>query len=88
MWKVSDTNPTTISRVTMVTRDKNGNTVEAPVSVHPRKAVKMSATGAGRLRECVNIQGLYELEFKRGFVKTAVGRAVRLQECPLRKLRL
>ena len=32
----------------------------------------MSANGAGRLRECVNAESLYELEFKRGFVKVAM----------------
>ena len=29
-------------------------TVEAPVSGHPQKAETACATGAGRLRECVN----------------------------------
>ena len=33
-----------------------------------------------------NIESLYELEFKQGFVKAAVSRAVRLQECLLRAL--
>ena len=32
------------------------STVEAPVSGHPREAEKVSATGAGRLRECVNTE--------------------------------
>ena len=32
------------------------NIVEAPVSGHPREAEKVSATGAGRLRECVNTE--------------------------------
>ena len=32
------------------------NTVEDPVSGHPRKAENVSATGAGWLRECVNIE--------------------------------
>ena len=32
------------------------NTVKAPVSGHPREAEKASATGAGRLRECVNTE--------------------------------
>ena len=32
----------------------NQNTVEAPVSGHPREAEKMSATGAGHVQECVN----------------------------------
>ena len=41
----------------------------------------------------VNIQSLHDHEllysqFKRGFVKAAVSRAVRLRECPLRELRL
>ena len=31
-------------------------TVEAPVSGHPREAEKVSATGAGRLRKCVNTE--------------------------------
>ena len=31
-------------------------TVEAPVSGHPREAEKVSATGAGRLQECVNTE--------------------------------
>ena len=34
-----------------VTNQKWGNTVEALVSGHPRDAIKMSVTGAGRLRE-------------------------------------
>ena len=59
-------------------------TVEAPVSGNPREAEKVFASGAGRLRECVN--AVYELEFKRNFVKAS--RAVCEQECPLRKLRL
>ena len=29
-------------------------TVKAPVSGHPQEVEKVSATGAGRLRECVN----------------------------------
>ena len=29
-------------------------TVETPVSGHPREGEKVSATAAGRLRECVN----------------------------------
>ena len=32
------------------------DTVKAFVSGHPREAEKMSATGAGRLRECVNTE--------------------------------
>ena len=32
------------------------NKVEASVSGHPREAEKVSATGAGRLRECVNTE--------------------------------
>ena len=31
-------------------------TDKAPVSGHPREAEKVSATGAGRLRECVNTE--------------------------------
>ena len=50
------------------------HTVESPVSGHTRDAEKVSATGAGRLRECENS------EFKRGFVKAAVSRAVRKLE--------
>ena len=34
----------------------NYNTVEAPISGHPREAEKVSASGAGRLRECVNTE--------------------------------
>ena len=30
--------------------------VEAPVSGHPREAEKVSETGAGRLRECINTE--------------------------------
>ena len=32
------------------------STVEAPLSGHSREAEKVSATGAGRLRECVNTE--------------------------------
>ena len=32
------------------------STVEAPVSGHPLEAEKVSTTGAGRLRECVNTE--------------------------------
>ena len=40
----------------------------------------MSATGAERLRECVNTEFVYnKLEFKRGSAKAAVSRAVRLR---------
>ena len=31
-------------------------TVEASISGHPREAEKLSATGAGRLRECANTE--------------------------------
>ena len=41
----------------------NPNTVEAPVSGHPREAEKVSSTSL--------LQSLYELEFKRGFVQPA-----------------
>ena len=34
------------------------------------------------------MQSLYELEFKRSFVKVAESRAVCLRECPLRELLL
>ena len=53
------------------------DTVEAPVSGHPREGEKVSqSTGVGLL---------YELESKRGFVKAAASRAVRLRECPFRE---
>ena len=39
-----------------------------------------------RLRECVNTE--FVKEFKRGFVKAVVSRAVRLRERPLRELLL
>ena len=58
------------------------DSMEAPVSRHPWEAETVSATGTGHLRECVNT------EYKQGFVKAAVSRAVHLQECPLRELRL
>ena len=58
---------------------------KALVSGHPRDAKKVSVTGAGRLRE-LKIQSLYESREKRGFVKAAVSRAVRLRECPLGEL--
>ena len=50
-----------------------------------------SENGRGRLRECplrgcVNTKFVWE--FKRGSVMAAVGRAVRLRECPLRQLPL
>ena len=32
------------------------STVEAPISGHLREAEKVFATGAGRLRECVNTE--------------------------------
>ena len=32
------------------------DTVEAPVSGHPRETEKVSATGTGHLRECVNTE--------------------------------
>ena len=51
-------------------------TVEAPVSGNPREVEKVSETGAGRLRKCVNA----ELEFKRGFVKAAVSRELSAYE--------
>ena len=38
-----------------------------------------------RLRECVKTEFVWE--FKRGFVKAVVSRAVRLQECPLSRAR-
>ena len=48
----------------------NINTVEINVSVHPREAEKVSATGVAAFTGmCIKIQSLYELEFKRGFVK-------------------
>ena len=34
-------------------------TVKAPVSGHPREAEKVSATGAGRLRECINTEFVF-----------------------------
>ena len=34
------------------------STVDAPVRGHPREAEEVSAAGAGRLRECVNLQSL------------------------------
>ena len=43
---------------------QSGNTVEAPVGGHPREAEKVSVTGAGRLRKCVNT------EFVRARVQT------------------
>ena len=39
-----------------MTSEEEENTVEAPVCGHPREAEKVSATGAGRLRECVNAE--------------------------------
>ena len=35
---------------------KHLDTVEAPVSGHPWETEKVSATGAGRLRECVKTE--------------------------------
>ena len=64
------------------------NTVEAPISGHPREAEIVSATGVGRLWKCVLVQSLYELDLKQGFVKAAVSRAARLRECSLTELRL
>ena len=46
--------------------------MEAPVSGHTREAEKVSATGAGRLQECVNTEFVGTIDFKRGFVKAAV----------------
>ena len=34
----------------------DNNTVKAPISENPREAKKVSATGAGRLRECINTE--------------------------------
>ena len=48
-------------------------------SSHKRKssgAEIVSVTGAGRLQECLNTE--FELEFKQGFVKAAISRAVHL----------
>ena len=56
-------------------------------STHPREAKVVSVTGTGSLPECVN-KGFVWTQVKRGFVKAAVSRAVRLRECPLRELRL
>ena len=36
--------------------EEDENTVEGPLSGHPREAEKVSATGAGGLRECVNTE--------------------------------
>ena len=47
---------------------------------HPREAKKVPVTGASRLREC-KIRSLYGSLEKRGFVKAAVGRAIRLRVC-------
>ena len=41
--------------------------------------VEAPATGAGRFRECVNTEFVYELDIKRGLVNAAVSRAVRLR---------
>ena len=40
------------------------------------------------IQRASTVQSLYGLEFKQGFVKAAVSRAVRLRECPFRELRL
>ena len=45
----------------------------------------MSVTGAACLRECKNTEFVGSWE-KRGFVKAAVSRTVRLGECPLEEL--
>ena len=45
--------------------------VEALVSGHLREVENVSTTGAGPYRN-VQIQSLYELEFKQGFVKAAL----------------
>ena len=59
-------------------------TVEAPVSGHHREAERVSTTGAGQLQEYINLYRVcHELhvEFKQGFVKAAINRAVRLRVC-------
>ena len=57
--------------------------MDALVSGHPRDVKRVSLTGAGRLREINGkIQSSYVSCGKRGFVKAAVSRAVRLPECP------
>ena len=59
-------------------------TVEAPVSGHPREAEKLSETGTGRLRDCVNTEFVYWwARVQTGFFFKAavsmVSRAVRLR---------
>ena len=49
------------------------------------KKLAVSVTRAGCLRECKNTEFVGSWE-KRGFVKAAVSRAVRLGECPLEEL--
>ena len=49
------------------------------------KNLSVSVTGAACLRECKNTEFVGSWE-KRGFVKAAVSRTVRLGECPLEEL--
>ena len=56
-----------------------GNTVEAPVSGHPWETEKVSVTGAQALTGMM----LLSSEFRQGFVKAVVSRAVCLPECLL-----
>ena len=56
-------------------------TVKAPVSGHPWEAQKCPQLELAAKRNVSNLQSLYELEFKQGFVKAAVSRAVHLREC-------
>ena len=59
--------------------------MKALVSGNSQKAKKVSVTGAVRLRKCKNTEFVCRNGdlVKRGFVKVAVSRAVRLRECPL-----
>ena len=68
-------------------KNNRNNTVEVLVSGHPPGVKKVSKTGAVRFRECKITEFVWELR-KRGFVKVAVNRAVRLRQRPLGKLPL
>ena len=59
---------------------RTGHAVEAPVCGHPREAEKVSATGAGRLRECVNT------EFVWARVQTVFCQCGRKKSCPLTRV--
>ena len=54
----------------------------------PTESRKSVRNWSWPLTRMYKIQSFYELEFKQGFVKVAVNKAVCLRECPLRELRL